>query len=310
MKRKVDDRTYLSYLLHFLNVKELKDICRSFQIKGFSKLTKIELIDFILDSLAEEEIKELIQQKELEIISEGINLALKKINGKDRESIDAIKIVNPEKHEIEILFKGMNWTTTSYLSITPENIEDPERDCDCRIGSNMGFCGHFWVGFILSLKESYFKLGDWNLTALPDNFEDTIKKINISSTPTSDGQSMTLIDEGSEGYHLAKYINNRIKVYEGEITDILERQSDFQGNITTYYIITLKDVKFGPQLKKASDFKESDLETIEQLKLRVSDSAYLKEGLKVGNKIMCFGGVSRDNFWGYILKRVTRLEKS
>ena len=96
MKRKIDDKTYLNYLLQSLNVNELKQICRDFEIKGFSKLTKAKLIEFILDSLAEEEIKDLLKEKELEIISKEIDLALSKINGEDRESIDAIKIVSPD----------------------------------------------------------------------------------------------------------------------------------------------------------------------------------------------------------------------
>ena len=76
MNREIDDRTYLNFLLQSLNVDDLKQICRDFEIKGFSKFKKSELIDFILDSLAEEEFKELLHQKEIDIISDGINLAL------------------------------------------------------------------------------------------------------------------------------------------------------------------------------------------------------------------------------------------
>ena len=67
MSRSIDDKTYLTYLLQALNVNNLKQICRDFSIKGFSKLKKGELVDYILDSLAEEELTELIKQKELEI---------------------------------------------------------------------------------------------------------------------------------------------------------------------------------------------------------------------------------------------------
>jgi len=128
MKRELDDKTYLKYLLQYLNTDDLKQICRDFEIKGFSKLKKSELIDFILDSLAEEELKDLLKQREIEIVSSGIDLALKKINGEDRESVAEIKIVNLNKHEIELKFKGWNWKVESFLSITPKNIGDPERD--------------------------------------------------------------------------------------------------------------------------------------------------------------------------------------
>ncbi len=319
LSKKLDDKIYLNYLLQSLNINDLKQMCRDFELKGYSKLKKTELVDFILDSLAEEELKELLEQKELEIISNEIQTAIKIINDDYRETLSVIKIVNEKNHEIELLFKGFNWEVSSYLSITPENISDPERDCDCRIGSNMGFCSHFWVGFILSLKQNYFKISDWKLTVLPKNFETKISTIKISATTTSgvkskeSGKAVSMVNENSADFQLTKHINSRITVYEGEITKILKRESDFQGNVTIYYIISLKDVKFGPQLKKPKDYREEDTIKINDIKLRVSDNAYekveLKVGLNVGDKITCSGGVNKDNFWGLILKRVTKLSK-
>jgi len=308
MNREIDDRTYLNFLLQSLNVDDLKQICRDFEIKGFSKLKKSELIDFILDSLAEEEFKELLKQKELEIISNGINLALKKINGEDRESIADIKIVNPNEHEIELQFKGWNWEVSSFLSITPTNINNPERDCDCRIGSEMGFCSHFWIGFIYSLKQGWVKIKDWTLTILPEDFEEKIK--NIALTEAKNGEkAKVLIDETSTKGKLRNYINSRVTVYEGEISDVQRRESEFQGNITIFYLITLKNVRFGPQLKKKSDYNEDDIDTIENLRIRVSEIAFEKAQISVSDKISCNGGVNKDNFWGLMLKRVSKLQK-
>ena len=314
MKRQMDNKKYLNYLLQALNVNDLKQLCRDFEIKGFSKLKKSELVEFILDSLSEEELDDLIAQKELEIISREINLALKKINGEDRESISEIKIVNSKNHEIEISFKGFNWETGSYLSITPDNVNDPERDCDCRIGSNLGFCSHFWVGFIYSLKKKYFNLKDWTLTAIPPDFKEKIEKIVLSEVDlgTSDESAIkqeVLVEEGSSGAILRAYLNSRIMVYEGEVLDVEERQSDFQGNITVFYLITLKNVKIGPQLKKASDYNEDNIKSIETLKIRVSEAAYQKEEVKKGDKISCNGGVTKDNLLGLMLKRVSKLKK-
>ena len=308
MNREIDDRTYLNFLLQSLNVDDLKQICRDFEIKGFSKLKKSELIDFILDSLAEEEFKELLKQKELEIISNGINLALKKINGEDRESIADIRIVNPNEHEIELQFKGWNWEVSSFLSITDKNISDPERDCDCRIGSEMGFCSHFWIGFIYSLKQGWLKIKDWTLTILPEDFEEKIKNIALTEAKIGE-KSKVLIDETSTKAKLMNYIDSRITIYGGEISDIERRESEFQGNITIFYLITLKNVRFGPQLKKKSDYNEDDIDTIENLRIRVSDNAFEKIKLSVGDKISCNGGVNKDNFWGLMLKRVSKLQK-
>jgi hypothetical protein len=311
----MDDKTYLSYLLQSLNVDDLKQLCRDYQIRGFSKWTKAKLIENLLDSLAEEEISEVLKQKELVIISNAIDLAINKINGIDRESISEIKVVNPKTHEVEINFKGINWNITSYLSITPKNIKDPERDCDCRIGSNMGFCSHFWVGFILSLKQNYFKLTDWKLTRLPKDFNNKIKSIKLSTSTATSGKgtgksgALSLIDEQSDGFQLMGHLNSSITVYEGKITEMLERESDFQGNITTYYLVSLEKVKFGPKLKKASDFREEDLETVDKLKVRISERLKNDNVLKEGNKIKFSGRLNKDSFLGFMVKNVRKVEK-
>ena len=311
MSRKIDDRTYLMYLLQYFNVDNLKQICREFGIKGFSKLKKAELIDFILDSLAEEEMAELLKKREVEIVSDGIKVALKKINGEDpRESIGRIKIVNPEEHEIEILFKGMSWEITSFLSITEKNIGNPERDCDCRIGSNMGFCNHFWVGFIYSLKQNWFKLKDWTLTQLPEDFAQKIKAIKIATTATSGDRTegTGLVDESSNGFQMMGLVNTSVTVYEGEITGIVEKQAEFQGNVTTFYIVSLKNLRFGPRITKKSDFKEEDVKEAEELKLRVSHKLHDDTNLENGMKLKFNGKLEKDSAWGFIVKNVRKIE--
>ncbi|MFX0022124.1 MAG: Rho termination factor N-terminal domain-containing protein [Candidatus Hermodarchaeota archaeon] len=314
MNRQIDDKSYLKYLLQYLNNDDLKQICRDFDIKGFSRFKKADLIDFILDSLAEEELKDLLKQKEIEIISNGINLAIKKIDGEDRESVAEIKIINPSKHEIELKFKGWNWETESYLAINPKNISNPERDCDCRIGANMGFCSHFWIGFIYSLKQNWFKLDDWTLTALPDDFESRIKTIKLSDAQMGekgDGKqkNAVLIDDSSSGAKLSKYLDSSITVYEGEIVDIVERESEFQGNITIYYMASLENLKIGPKLKKASDYREEDTENIEKLKLRLSAKLQNENNFKKSIKVSFSGKLVKDNFWGYTVKNVRKITK-
>ncbi|MFX0155730.1 MAG: Rho termination factor N-terminal domain-containing protein [Candidatus Hodarchaeota archaeon] len=314
MNKKLDDRTYLKFLLQYLGVDDLKQICRDFDIKGFSKLKKLELIDFILDSLAEEEFKELLQQKEFEIISAGIDLAIKKINGEDRESITEIKIVNPSNHEIELKFKGWNWETQSYLSINPKNIANPERDCDCRIGANLGFCSHFWVGFIYSLKQNWFKLDDWTLTVLPDDFEKKIKTIKLIEAQLGEKgdikeKAAVLVDESSSGAKLMKYLNSSITVYEADITEIVEKESEFQGNITIFYMASLNNLKFGPKLKKTSDYREEDTEHVENIKVRISQKLQSENSFTKGDKISFSGKLVKDNFWGYTVKNVRSIKK-
>ena len=314
MKRKIEDIKYVKYLLQYLNVGDLKQICRDFDVKGFSSKKKSELIDFIIDSLAEEELIEFLQQKELEIISNGIELALKKIRGEDRENLTEIKIVNPEEHEIELLFKGFNWENKSFLSITSNNISDPERDCDCRIGSNLGFCSHFWIGFIYSLKQGWFKLRDWALTLLPEDFENKIKNIELSvedKGEAGEGKSdlTGLIDNTASGAVLMKFIDSPISVYESEITKVVERESEFQGNVTRYFLVYLKDSKIGKRLKKKSDYREEETEITDNLIVRVSEKLQSENSFVEGERINFNGKFVKDNFWGFMVKNVRKIAK-
>ena len=304
MTRTIDNNTFLKYLLASINVEGLKQICKEFDIKGYSRLKKSELIDFILGSLSEEEIKALIDNKELEIVNNEIDLAFRKLNGIDRESIKSIKVVNEQEHEIEINFTGFNWETTSYLSITSENINDPERDCDCRIGSNMGFCSHFWVGFIFSLKNNFLDLSEWNLTVLPEDFENKIKNIKISG----DAKDMNIISEDSDNGVLLQFNKRSVTIYEGEITKIVERQSEFQENITTFYHISLKDVRLGPRINKKSEYKEEDILQFPSIKIRISEKLYSENDFQNGMRLKLNGKMDKDNFWGYVIKNIRKVE--
>ncbi|MFX1504073.1 MAG: hypothetical protein ACFFDH_24145, partial [Promethearchaeota archaeon] len=222
--------------------------------------------------------------------------------------------INPDNHEIELLFKGFNWEVQSYLSITPQNIQNPERDCDCRIGANMGFCSHFWVGFIYSLKQKWLKQKDWSLTALPHDFEEKIKSIKLVEGQTGKKgvkirESAVLIDESSSGVKLMSYLETSITVYESEITEIIERESEFQGNITKFFIVSLKNVKFGPKLKKKSDFSEKDITNVENLKVRISERLQSEYTLKNGDLINFSGKLVKDNYWGFIIKNVRKISR-
>jgi hypothetical protein len=306
VQRQVDNRTYLKYLFQSLNVDKLKEICKDFKIKGYSRFNKNDLIEFILDSLSEEEISALIKKKELEIISEGINSAIEKINGQDRESITFIKVVNPDIHEIELKFKGFNWETESYLIINDRNINNPERDCDCRIGAAMGFCSHFWVGFIFALKKGFFTLSDWNLTYLPEDFEKEIQSINISNL--DDTEEVKLVDKNSNDYLFQKYLDQSITIYEAEVTNIEEKEQVFQENVTKYFIGSLKNVRLGPRVQKKDDFDQSDISNFEELSIRISERLQEKLNLIAGNKINLNGKLTRDNFLNlYIVKNIRKI---
>ena len=311
MSRKISDEVYLKYLLLSLNKDELKEICRSFNIKGFSKFGKEDLTNFLIDSLAEEEVAELLKEREMDIISREIDIAFNIIRGNERESVQNIKIINPKEHEIEIKFKGFRWTNELYLSIKDTNIFDPERICECRIGSAGGFCPHFWVGFIVSLKKGFLNLKNWTTTKLPKDFKEQIKNIQISTISKDKSiEQLRIFDVTSDDVRLLKFLNSRTTVYDGTVTDLEFKEDDFQGNITRYYIATLKNGKLGPQIKKKSDFNENELEEFEEIKARISEKKHIDADLKVGNIISLNGSLTKDNFLdALVLKRVTKIQK-
>ncbi|MFX1397776.1 MAG: Rho termination factor N-terminal domain-containing protein [Promethearchaeota archaeon] len=311
MSREIENKKYLTYLLQYPNVKDLKQICRDFSIKGYSKLKKSELIEFILDSLAEEEIDELLNQKEIDIITEGINLAINKITGNDQEMLMSIKLVNEDEHEIELRFKGMNWEVTSYLAITDENIADPERDCDCRIGSAMGLCGHFWVGFIYSLKKGWFQIKNWNLTILPANFINKIRNITIKEVQGPGGEmSIKLIDNSSDDPTFAEFIDKSTTIYDGTVQDMEKKEQEFQGNVSVYFLVNIKNAKIGPRVQKKSEFREEDIISVDKLTLRISEKLHDELSLKKDDRISGNGKLTKDTFLKmHVVKNIRKLVK-
>ena len=172
----IENSLYLKYLLQSYNIPKLKEICKEYEIKGYSKLKKQELISFIIDNLSEEEIQEYIHAYEQKIIDSEFEIGLSIIRTYRPEEPLSLKVINKELSEIETTYKGKNWVTTSFLSINATNINNPERDCDCTTGANMGFCPHFWCNWLFSYRKGYFKLSEWTLTPFPSKLHTILKK--------------------------------------------------------------------------------------------------------------------------------------
>ncbi len=294
-KRKLPDNRFLRFLLQTLTMEQLKQICRDHQIRGYSRYTRDRLVMFIIQSLSEEEIRTVISRLEIDIISTGINTAIRMINNQEREFLESYKITNTKKNEIELKFKGFSWEIKSYLSITPETINDPERDCDCRNGSSGGLCNHFWVGFIFSLKQGYFKLSEWTLTKLPLDLEEKLKPIKLITTKSGEKR---LINEELDDSLLIENLNSRVFVHEADLTKLERRQYMWEDNIVTYYLSILKNVKISP------DDKKEDITDVKSLVVRFSENMYKKFKLYDTKKVQLSGEVQKDPYIGLLLKNV------
>jgi hypothetical protein len=180
-ERSINDHRYINYLFQSLKMDELKAIAKDHNISGYSKLNHSELIEYLILNLTDEEIRDFIIENEKEIISKEITVSRQILNEEYKEILKEIRIINQDAHEIELEFEGVvsEWKTISYLIINEENIDNPERFCDCKVGNESGFCPHFWIGFIKSYQLDYFNLNDWKLTYLPINFKNQINDFKL-----------------------------------------------------------------------------------------------------------------------------------
>lgn len=177
--RSIPTYEYFGYLLQSLTVKELKKTHKQFDLSGYSVYNKHGLIDNLNLNLAEEEKIRWLMNYEKKVIQNEFNAAINLLNGYGKETLKEIKIINEDTHEIECTFEGRDWSTTNFLMINENSIDNPERDCDCRTGSEMGFCPHFWVAFMKSVKLQFFILDDWKLTPLPAKLSHYISNLKM-----------------------------------------------------------------------------------------------------------------------------------
>ena len=108
---------------------------------------------------------------------------------------------------------------------------------------------------------------------------------------------------------IMKFINSSMTVYESEITKIVEKESEFQGNITRFFLVSLKKIKLGPRLKKANDYREEETEDVNELKVRISEKLQRENIFVEGDKIKFNGKLVKDNFWGLMVKNVRKVDK-
>lgn len=117
-----------------------------------------------------EDQQDFLLENEKPIILRELKEALTIIYHKSPERIVKRTITNPDMKELELQCQkkigGNTWNTTTYLSMS--DITNPERDCDCRVGAEMGFCSHFWVLFIEACAEGLIALKNWRVCYFPN----------------------------------------------------------------------------------------------------------------------------------------------
>jgi len=200
--RIVHDKEYLIYLLQPLTISDMIGLCKQFNIRGYSQLSREKLIKYIPQSLLEFETRDAIRKVERDVIANGLKNAIISLKSMfKKEDYERIQINLIGDTIIEIITK--NWDNRkikSTLHINPSSLDNPNRHCQCKIGRRMGFCTHFWYGFIFAFKAGFFQLSEWTLTILPKNLEDFLDTIQIFKKKPNeyrfiDKESIT-VDEG------------------------------------------------------------------------------------------------------------------
>ncbi|KKK44238.1 hypothetical protein LCGC14_0505430 [marine sediment metagenome] len=104
-------------------------------------------------------------------------------------------------------------------------------------------------------------------------------------------------------------MGTRITVYNSTIEQLEKKSYEYEDKVVEYYLATLNNVEFGPQLKKKSDYKKKDIKIIEKSIARLSNTICEKLNLTIGDGISFNGGVVEDSFIGLMIKRATKVQK-
>lgn len=168
-------------LLASLTVSEIKQIIKDYndtcvkedrkgeKMRGYSRLNKDGLIDFVITSLSEKEIQRYYEKYSAKYMNDLTRETLELINGTDkRERIEELNKL-PEEDGYEVIIKGIRWEETASVAIEGDI---PYGNCSCRIGRSFGLCRHQMVIFLKLIDE-----GRINPEDLPFKTDESWKKI-------------------------------------------------------------------------------------------------------------------------------------
>jgi len=137
--------SYWDKILATLGSQDLRDICRTNKLRGFSSIKgKQALIDFVKTSLDVTELIETIEHDGGNAIRrEGEKAKGILFDLKPREALKSVKI-NSDNTELELFFQGFQWTVRTKIAYIFGEIGF---ECGCLIGKEGGYCAHMQIGY-------------------------------------------------------------------------------------------------------------------------------------------------------------------
>lgn len=161
-----------------LTIADLKTLCKDYQVSGFSKLKKAELIDVLLESLqVRDDFAKIVSQLEEKAINTAFEKSLNILKGTAGEKITRF-IADEEAGSVNVVYRGFKWKIRTELSIrnltTKSDPLDFDFACRCQTGQNGGFCEHLWIPLLWFFQKYELDLSRWDASALPGEFESTL----------------------------------------------------------------------------------------------------------------------------------------
>ena len=174
-------------LLYSLPVSRIKEIITEYnenciatgekenKLRGYSKLTKSELIDFFYPVLSDDEKKQYYEKIEPKFMKNLISQALALLLGEDkRETITDVD-KNSEKIGYKLKIKGFAWDVETSVIIEDKELN---YNCDCRIGK-FGFCKHQMAACLMLLYENRLELKNFPMDFTNPMLEEIKGKLSM-----------------------------------------------------------------------------------------------------------------------------------
>ena len=189
------------YLLAFTN-QILRDLCKSYKIKGFSNLNKEEIIDLILKSIPKTSFDSFLKDIEERSLFTTISLAPKYFLKENPTKLDILHF-DDKNNILSLEFKGFRWeikTNIQFLNLHKK--DEPltfKFNCSCEYAIDGGFCSHFWLGLIWTFQKFSIRTSRWNKTKLPEIFNELKNKLNFKAfykkTPKLEGVGILSVED-------------------------------------------------------------------------------------------------------------------
>lgn len=134
-------------ILPLFTVDELKRACKERGIKGFSKLAKPALVEFVITQQSEDELRSLVDTAGRKKLAEVIDNATKLLSGA-QVGAERLASISIRDGEISVTCAGFRWDTAFSSTIEGIVLADHQFSCDCGAGQEGGLCLHYWAAVL------------------------------------------------------------------------------------------------------------------------------------------------------------------